>query len=124
MEESMSHPIVHIELSADNVKALAKFYVDTFGWETQNWPEMDYITFTSGKERVGGGFNPVQEGNPAGTVVTYIHCDDIGAILAKIEANGGKIMVPPMDIPGVGQMAHFSDPTGNHMAVLQPLMEE
>lgn len=120
----MSHPIVHIELTADNLEALAKFYADTFGWETKNFPEMNYITFSSGKDDVGGGFTPIQEGVPAGTVVSYIQCDDIGASLAEVEANGGKTLMSPTEVPGVGQIAQFIDPAGNRMALLQPVMEE
>jgi predicted enzyme related to lactoylglutathione lyase len=124
VEENMSHPIVHIELSADSPEELAKFYEDTFGWETQRWPEMDYITFSSKKDSIGGGFNPVQDGNPSGTVITYIQTEDLAASMAKVEANGGTITLPPTDIPGVGQMAHFTDPTGNPMALLEPARDE
>ncbi len=120
----MSHPIVHIELTAENLEELAKFYVDSFGWETKSWPEMNYITFSSGKGDLGGGFNPVQEGVPPGTVVTYIQCDDINAMIAKIESNGGTILISPLDVQGVGQIAQFFDPAGNRMAVLQPAMED
>jgi len=117
----MTHPIVHIELSAADRQAAARFYADIFGWQTQDFPEMNYTTFSTGEGSVGGGLNPVQEGNPAGTVVPYIQTDDIDATLAKIEARGGQTVVPKMEIPGVGFIAHFSDPTGNRMALLTPV---
>jgi predicted enzyme related to lactoylglutathione lyase len=120
----MSHPIVHIELTAENLKDLAKFYTDTFGWSIQEFPEMNYITFSSGEGAVGGGFTPAEQGVPPGTVVSYIQCEDIQAHLEKIEGNGGKILRPPMEVPGVGQIAHFFDPSGNRMALLQPVVEE
>jgi len=40
-----THPIVHIELAAEDPKASAKFYADVFGWKTEEMPEMNYITF-------------------------------------------------------------------------------
>jgi hypothetical protein len=119
----MSHPIVHIELSANNHKEAARFYNTVFGWELRDYPEMDYTTFTSGEGAPGGGFNTVGEGNPAGTTVVYINTDDIEASLAAIEANGGKGITPPMDIPGVGTMLHFVDPTGNRMSLLKPVAQ-
>ena len=73
----MSHPIVHIELSSINHKEAAKFYADVFGWEMSDFAEMHYTTFLSGENAPGGGFNDVQEGNPAGTTVVYIHTDSI-----------------------------------------------
>ena len=39
--------------------------------------------------------------------------------MAKIEAAGGTILAPPMEIPGVGWMALFRDPNGNHMGMFQ-----
>ena len=121
----MSHPIIHLELSAQDRQEAANFYKTIFGWETQDFPDMDYTTFKSGERGIGGGFMTVRDDSPAGTVVAYIETADINDTLAQIEAHGGKTLTPPMDIPGVGQFAHFSDPTGNRMAVLQPApMEE
>ena len=116
----MSHPIVHIELSASSHKEAAKFYAEVFGWAMTDFPEMDYTTFSSGENAPGGGFNNVQEGNPAGTTVIYIHTDSIEESAAKIEAGGGQLLGPAMDIPTVGTMQHFTDPTGNHMSLLKP----
>jgi predicted enzyme related to lactoylglutathione lyase len=120
MEDLMSHPIVHIELSAENHEEMAKWYGQLFGWSTQGFPEMNYSTFSSGEGGVGGGFNPYSEGAPAGTIVPYVQCEDINGMIAKVESMGGKILLPPMSIPTVGQVAQFTDPSGNRMALLQP----
>jgi len=119
----MSHPIVHIEISANNLKEASKFYTTVFGWKTEDFPEMNYTTFATSSEKgaLGGGFNPVQENNPAGTVLVYINADDIPATLKAIEANGGKTLSPEMEIPGVGWFATFSDPTGNTMALFKTI---
>ncbi len=110
------HPIVHIEFSASDREATAQFYSDVFGWQIQHMPEMNYTTFES-EGGPGGGFNPVNDQNPAGTVTVYIQADDIKASLAKIEAKGGKIILPKTEIPGVGWFAFFADPTGNQVAL-------
>ncbi|MBN2500840.1 MAG: VOC family protein [Anaerolineales bacterium] len=117
----MSHPIVHIELSAKDHKAAGKFYSSVFGWELQEFPEMNYTTFASGKDAVGGGFNPLSKEYPAGTVMVYIHTDDLDASIEKIKANGGELVTGRYEIPTVGDMATFKDPTGNLMALLQPV---
>lgn len=116
----MSHPIVHIELSAHDQQKAAQFYADVFGWQTQEFPDMNYITFSSGEGSPGGGFNPVGEAVSAGTTVVYVSTDDVEASLQKIEANGGKRVGELLDIPGVGQIHWFDDPSGNHMALLKP----
>ncbi len=115
-----NHPIVHIEISALDRVAGAKFYQDVFGWEFQQAPEMNYATFMSQKD-LGGGLNPVTAENPAGTVTVYIGTDDIEASLAKIKAAGGKAIGTKHEIPGMGWFAFFKDPTGNTMALFKEL---
>jgi len=116
----MSHPIVHIELSAHDHKKAAQFYANVFGWQIQAFPDMNYSTFSSGEGQPGGGFNPVSEQNPAGTTIVYIETDDIEASLEKIEANGGQRVGEPLDIPDVGVIHWFNDPAGNHMSLIKP----
>ena len=114
------HPIVHIEFSASDREAAAQFYHDVFGWEIQHMPEMNYSTFMC-DDALGGGFNPVTDQNPAGTVTVYIQVDDFEATLAEINARGGKTILPKTEIPGVGWFAFFSDPTGNQVALYKGL---
>lgn len=118
------NPFIHVELSAQNLESMKEFYGEVFNWKFEDFPEANYVTFSTGEGGLGGGFNPVSEENPAGTVVNYIQCDDIKATLAAIEASGGKALMEPMPIPGVGQIAHFHDPSGNLLSVLQPEMPE
>ena len=110
------HPIVHIEISANDREAAAQFYHEIFGWEIQHMPEMNYSTFMC-DEKLGGGFNPVTEQNPAGTVTVYIQVDDFESTLTQIEDLGGKTILPKTEIPGVGWFAFFTDPTGNQVAL-------
>jgi len=110
------YPIVHIELSALDREVTGKFYNDVFGWKIEQMPEMNYATFES-DEGVGGGFNPVSEHNPAGSVVVYIGTGDINATLAEIEKHGGKTISPKTEIPGMGWFALFSDPGGNLVGI-------
>jgi predicted enzyme related to lactoylglutathione lyase len=110
------HPIVHIEISAKDLKKAGEFYSELFGWTIQQLPEMNYATFDA-LEGPGGGFNPVNDENPAGTVLVYVGTDDIQDSLAKAEKLGGKTIVPKTVIPGMGWFAVFEDPTGNRIAL-------
>ena len=117
------HHIVHIEFSAEDHEAAGKFYSDLFGWEVTLIPEMDYTTFDTGKF-VGGGLNPVNETNPAGTVLVYIGTDDIDSSLTKAESLGGKILTQKTEIPETGWYGFFKDPTGNIVGLYTPLEKE
>ncbi|UCD97607.1 MAG: VOC family protein [Chloroflexota bacterium] len=114
------HPVLHIEFSAADRVAAGEFYRDLFGWEVVQMPEMNYATFSTGEEP-GGGFNPISEENPPGTVIAYIGTDDIDASLAKAEALGGKKLMPKTEIPETGWVGLFSDPTGNIVGLYTPL---
>jgi predicted enzyme related to lactoylglutathione lyase len=83
---------------------------------------MNYSTFTA-EGGSGGGFNPVGENFPSGRVMVYINTPDLKDSLEKIKAHGGKVLLESYDIPTVGTMATFTDPTGNLVSLLQPLEE-
>jgi predicted enzyme related to lactoylglutathione lyase len=108
--------IVHVELSAKDRKALSKFYSDVFGWEVEHMDEMNYTTFKAG-DGVGGGFNPITDQNPAGTVTVYIETDNVTAGLKAVEKAGGMILVPETEIPNMGKFGLFKDPQGNMMGL-------
>ncbi len=114
------HPIVHIEISANNLVEASYFYRELFSWEVEQIPAMNYATFTA-EGGPGGGFNPVVPANPPGTVVVYIQTDDIEGDLAKAVKLGGKILSKKMEIPGEGWFGLFADPTGNKMGLYTPL---
>src|SRR4030066_907757 len=110
------HPIVHIEISAKDREAASKFYADLFGWEVEQMPEMNYATFETGGGP-GGGFSPIGENNPVGSVIVYVDTDDIEASLDKAVQLGGKVIVPETPIPDMGWFAIFEDPTGNRIGL-------
>ncbi len=115
-----AHKFVHVELSARDREEAKKFYGGVFDWVFQDFPEQHYTTFATEEGALGGGFNPVSEQSPAGLILVYIHTDDLAESVAKIEDHGGKVLLESFEIPGVGTMATFQDPTGNTLALLQP----
>ena len=117
------HPIVHIEFSASEPKAAGEFYATLFGWEMAVDPEMGYVMFTP-PSGPAGGFNPVTDDLPAGTVLVYVQTDDIEVTLAKVKSLGGRVLVPKTEIPNVGWFGIFSDPTGNSVGLYSGKEEE
>ena len=112
-----NHSIVHIEFPAQDPVAAGRFYKDLLGWDMEEMPEMDYVTFQSG-ENQGGGFPRIDgEMYKPGDVIVYIETDDIDATLDCVESLGGKTLVPKSEIPGFGWFAHFADPSGNRVGL-------
>lgn len=112
------------ELRTNDLPGAMRFYERMFGWElpqTKVTP-MDYKEIVMGGTAYGGmmaidaswGDNP-----PPPHWATYIAVDIADESAEKITANGGSIMVPPFDAPGVGRMAMAADPSGAHFAIIQ-----
>ncbi len=110
------HPIVHIEISTNDLVATGKYYADLFGWKVEQMPEANYATFAD-DGGPGGGFNPVSDTNPAGTILVYVSTDDIEATLAKAVSLGGKVLVKKTEIPNMGWFGVFQDPDGNSIGL-------
>jgi predicted enzyme related to lactoylglutathione lyase len=49
---------------------------------------------------------------------TYVTVDNVDSTLEKCTALGGKVIVPPMDVPNVGRMAVIQDPQGAVLNVM------
>ncbi len=117
-----SHPIVHVDIPATDRKALSEFYKNTFGWNLNLEPSFDYLQFNTGSDP-DGAFVTSSEGAWAGagpnSPILYIGTDDLSGDLVKIEAAGCQIFMPKMEVLGVGWMALFRDPSGNHIGLFQ-----
>jgi uncharacterized protein len=103
------------ELMTSDVDAAKKFYSNLFDWDTEDMPmgDMNYTVVKVGEERLGGITNiPSQaEGTPPNWGV-YVTVNDVDATAAKAEELGGKILMPPTDIPNVGRFCVLQDPQG------------
>lgn len=103
------------ELMTDDPKAAVEFYGGLLGWTAQ---DMDmgtgaYHVIKVGETSVGGimGKPPGGEKMPS-MWGCYVTVDDIDATVAKCVQLGGKVIMPPMDVPTVGRMAVLQDPQG------------
>jgi hypothetical protein len=113
------HPIVHVEIASNEPSEAGKFYAALFGWETMSMPVQgsgDYHGFRS-QEQLGGGFSQIGEYTDAGDVVIYVGTADVDASLARATELGATTLVPKTEIPGMGFMGIFRDPTGNKIGL-------
>ena len=103
------------ELMTSDVDGAKKFYANLFGWNTEDMPmgDMNYTIVKVGEEGLGGIMStpPQAEGAPPNWGV-YVTVDDVDATAGKAEELGGKILVPPTDIPNVGRFCVLQDPQG------------
>jgi len=104
--------IDYVELPATNVAVTKQFYISAFGWKFTDYGP-DYTSFEDG--RLAGGLTKqvtVVKGGPL--VVTY--SVDLAAAEQAVRRAGGTIVKPAFSFPG-GRRFHFTDPSGNELAV-------
>ena len=115
------------ELMTSDVDGAKKFYSNLFGWKTEDMSmgEMDYTVVKMGEEGLGGMMHPPpqSEGMPPSWGV-YVTVDDIDATARKAEELGGKILVPPTDIPTVGRFSVLQDPQGAVISAITYIQNE
>jgi uncharacterized protein len=109
----LTHHINWIELALENPEATRDFFRSVFHWEIMPGSLMeDYFIFNPGAGPMGAIHGHLQGGAKRTTV--YLHCPDIDAKLAEVEAAGGSVVFPKTFIgEAVGHIAHFADPNGN-----------
>jgi len=113
--------IVHVDFPANNPKESAEFYANLFGWATVHDQNFDYWMFQTEEAR-GGGFVSTEGGpSPAkvGEITVYVGTDDLDGDLAKAVSLGATVAMPKTELPGVGWMGMFTDPTGNKVGLFQ-----
>lgn len=107
------HAIDYIEITVTDVAEAKRFYGAAFGWAFNDYGP-DYAGI-QGQGREVGGFRKdakVRKGGPL--VVLYSRTLD--DTMAKVKKAGGRIVKEPFSFPG-GRRFHFSDPSGNELAV-------
>lgn len=109
-----------LDLGAPDVGAAASFYSSVLGWEFQSMgPEAEEFGFFRLGGRTVGGLGPLTEGGARSAWMIYFRTDDVDATTEAVQRAGGTVRVAPLDTPGEGRMAQFSDPLGGQFAVFQ-----
>lgn len=103
-----------VDIGVPDLDAARTFYGPLFDWDfLVGPPETGYYTscVRDGEQVAAiGGQMPGDETPPNWTV--YLATDDAAATAAAIEANGGQVILAPMQVMEFGTMAIFADPTG------------
>ena len=111
-QEEHDKRVDYVEFKATDLEAAKAFYSGAFGWKFQDWGP-DYASFEDG--RLAGGFHVSDEIIRGGPLV-IIYAVDLEAVAAGVRNNGGTIVKEIFSFPG-GRRFHFTDPSGNELAV-------
>ena len=85
-----------------------------------------YLLLLADGQPVGGvagprpGASDWPSGGPQAHWIAYFGSDDIDAAVRKAEALGGTVLLPPIDVPGMGRATVIRDPHGATFGLFQP----
>ncbi|HUQ30576.1 MAG TPA: VOC family protein [Pyrinomonadaceae bacterium] len=129
-EQTPTHePIPHgticwNELASKDVEAAKTFYTELLGWKLMGSQAagMNYTEIVVGDKHIGGMYQLTDECGGADATshwMSYIAVDDVDTSARRAEELGGKVRVPPMDIPNVGRFCVINDPTGAAISLIK-----
>lgn len=111
-----------IDLMTSDPDRSRAFYGELFGWTSEEAGEDfgGYVNFQSNGAGIAGCMrNDPQFEAPEGWSV-YLAVDDAQGTADAAVANGGQVMVPPMDVADLGRMAVVADAGGAAIGMWQP----
>ena len=112
----------HFAINANDVQRAKTFYEGVFGWSFSPWGPPDFYQIRNAGNGLLGALQERRDLRPgvsATSFETTFGVDDLQATIAAIEAAGGKILMQPYRIEGVGELIYFEDPEGNLVGVMQ-----
>jgi len=123
--------VTHFEIPFDDQARAQKFYSEVFGWEINQFPNMDYWMVSTCKcdqnmmptepGAINGGL--LKRDDTGKNPVIVIDVPNIEEHLKKIEAAGGKIVMPTVPVGDFGLYSRVADTEGNVIGVWQLLKE-
>jgi len=113
--------IVHFEFCCDDPERAAKFYTAVFGWKIAKWegPMEYWLVETGPKDTPGIDGGLMRRPVPESSTYNTIDVPSVDEFIAKITANGGKVVKSKEFIPGVGWFAYCADTEGNVFGIME-----
>ncbi|HEV3003664.1 MAG TPA: VOC family protein [Pirellulales bacterium] len=115
----MGCPIVHFEIGCRNAEKTARFYTELLDWKTTPYGPAQMVD-TQDPAGIRGHINSLGH-EPHNYVAIYAQVDDLQAYIDKAQRLGGKMLVPPTEVPTMGHFAWIADPEGTVFGLWKPV---
>lgn len=110
-----------VDLGTTDVPAAGDFYRSLFGWTIEDMgPEAGGYGMIRLDGLQVGGIGPATDPTRGTSWSVYFATDSADHSAAQVTANGGTVVVAPMDVMDQGRMAVFQDPAGAYFSVWEP----
>ena len=119
--------VVHFEIPADDMERAKKFYTDSFGWQLQDMPEMNYVIARTAETdekfmikepgAINGGM--LKRNDIVRTPSFSIDVKNLDEAVERIRVSGGTIIKEKTAVGVMGFIAYFKDTEGNILSLWQ-----
>lgn len=118
-ENALASSFAFTEMASDDPTLTRRFLERVFRWSFQSvrMPQGEYLSF----EIPGGGRAGIRPTQPteSPSSLSYIRVPDLDSALSRITAAGGTVVLPRVDVPGMGSFFWFKIPGGPILACWQ-----
>jgi uncharacterized protein len=115
----MPAPVTHFEITVKDSRKGKRFYESLFGWKVTTLPGLQYgLVDTGVRMGINGGIGQVPPGDRP-RVVFFVQVEDLAGTLTRAIGQGGQVVVPVTEVPGMVSFALFSDPDGNVVGLVE-----
>lgn len=117
----MSNPLIrHFAINADDVDRARAFYESTFGWTFEAWGPPGFYKVSDDGPVIGA----LQQrralvDTPAQGFECTVAVDDVAATIAAATAAGGRVVMEPTVIDGVGELCFLEDTEGHVVGAMK-----
>jgi len=124
MANNQKNGFVFHELMTTAVEGAKNFYQEITGLTVMPGP---YPLLMDNKQPVAGIVGPRADGSawpsggPESHWIAYFSVTDVDATARKATQLGGKVLLPPTDVPGFGRAAVLRDPQGAAFGIFTQL---
>jgi predicted enzyme related to lactoylglutathione lyase len=118
----MAARLRHLAINADDVQRAKGFYEAVFGWRFEPWGPLDYYQVKNAGDGFLGALQGRRELKAGARMLGFeatMAVEDIAATIAALEGAGGKVIMPPIYIEGVGRLIYFEDTEANLVGAMQ-----
>ena len=118
----MPAPLRHFAINADDVQRAKRFYEGVFDWDFTPWGPPDFYQVKNAGQGYLGALQGRREIKPGARMLgveATMGVEDIKATMAAVEAGGGKVLMGPFKLEGVGDLIFFEDTEGNLVGAMQ-----
>ena len=122
---SMPSNLASFAIHVDDIDRARKFYVAVFGWTFEPWGPPGFYLIHTGDATSPGiqGLMHKRQVPRTGTGLNGFEpsfsVDVVDAVLERVVANGGTIVMAKAEIPTVGALVRFLDTEGNDVGAMQ-----